>query len=507
MTAKFFSTTAILIFSIVCFGQVIVYQDDFSNNTSNTSGPYTGSVNGISPNNTKWHYTENDGGWSIAYNYTSSEMRLINNYNTDDSYGTAFLNKRLGGSLSPVGTDGVYGTYQTSNPNYIKDDFTNNVQTLEWSFLFFISSSSNLGLSNGATYYGGAFVIGAEYNNIQLCNTSLRNNGYAIAFASNNIQFVRFTSGSSSACATNNYAQYFMNNTYTYNSNTCIIQDNSASLIGGRWYAVKLQYNPSNDQWRLFTRHNVASSFDPTSLSSSDGRGAAIDNTHTSKYLTYMGLYGSLPPENATYLTRYIAMKRLKIRKNVTLTSSPSGSGVCAGIVALPTELLSFELFNENDNAVNLSWQTATESSSDYFAIQRSQNGVDWETIANADGAGFSNELLSYEYDDRSPLPGVNYYRLKQVDFDGEFVYSEERAVNTSEIEDVFVLPNPNNGRFQIINLKEGDRVTLLSLSGDILYNQIAVSASSLLELNDIPDGLYILQINDKVVQRVSVLK
>jgi hypothetical protein len=191
----------------------------------------------------------------------------------------------------------------------------------------------------------------------------------------------------------------------------------------------------------------------------------------------------------------------------VTLTSSPSGSGVCAGIVALPTELLSFELFNENDNAVNLSWQTATESSSDYFAIQRSQNGVDWETIANADGAGFSNELLSYEYDDRSPLPGVNYYRLKQVDFDGEFVYSEERAVNTSEIEDVFVLPNPNNGRFQIINLKEGDRVTLLSLSGDILYNQIAVSASSLLELNDIPDGLYILQINDKVVQRVSVLK
>jgi|GEM_PF-2232384 len=497
----------LLTFSQIFFCQEItVYQDVFSNANSGTSGPYSASVNGVSPNNTKWHYTETDGGFSVAYEFASSEMRLINNYNTDDSYGTAFLNKRLGGSLTPIGSNGVYGTYLTSNSNYIKDDFTNNTQNLEWTFLFYISHANYLGLSNGGTYYGGAFILGAEYNNITMCSTALRNTGYAVVFASNNIQLVRFTSGTGSACATNNYPQYLLNNTFTYNSNTCVISDNSASLVGGRWYAVKVQYNPSNDQWRLFTRHNVASSFDPTTLASTDGRGAAVDNTYTSNYLTYMGLYASLPPENSTYGTRSVRMKSLKVKKNVALLSTPAGSGACAGIVALPVEFNQFTV-NCINSEFNLKWSTFTESNNDYFTIERSTDGSVFEEVKKIIANGTTSQLTMYEWLDERPLPGTSYYRLSQTDFNGQktvlaTLSSEWPCKDQSD--GIRIFPNPTEGDVNLlISRYDGEdySVHVCNSFGQTVIPSIEVEGKEKgvtqlrLRTSEIPSGVYLIKV------------
>lgn len=67
----------------------------------------------------------------------------------------------------------------------------------------------------------------------------------------------------------------------------------------------------------------------------------------------------------------------------------------------------------------------------------------DWEKIGEEKGEGNSQTVLSYSWVDENPLSGVNYYRLKQIDFDGRFEYSQERAVNFGVTEIMSVYPNP----------------------------------------------------------------
>lgn len=88
----------------------------------------------------------------------------------------------------------------------------------------------------------------------------------------------------------------------------------------------------------------------------------------------------------------------------------------------LPIELVDFGVeITENCNI--LSWTTASELNNNYFALFRSTDGVTWHEITRTDGAGSSTSQHNYEYYDYSYLPEFNYYRLKQVDLDGNFEY------------------------------------------------------------------------------------
>lgn len=71
-----------------------------------------------------------------------------------------------------------------------------------------------------------------------------------------------------------------------------------------------------------------------------------------------------------------------------------------------------------------MTWQTATEINNAYFYIERSADGARYEAIGQVPGAGTSTVINTYTYTDEQPLSGVNYYRLRQVDFDGQYAYS-----------------------------------------------------------------------------------
>jgi len=94
----------------------------------------------------------------------------------------------------------------------------------------------------------------------------------------------------------------------------------------------------------------------------------------------------------------------------------------CSEITSLPVELLYFNARAAGD-LVFLNWSTQTEENNDFFTIERSKDGYDWTVIAEIPGAGFSNDMLDYEFTDMSPTTGWNYYRLKQTDYDGQFEY------------------------------------------------------------------------------------
>jgi|GEM_PF-2030426 len=109
-----------------------------------------------------------------------------------------------------------------------------------------------------------------------------------------------------------------------------------------------------------------------------------------------------------------------------TLASTISG-----GVNPLPVELLDFSA-SYNGSDVDLKWSTASELNNDHFTIERSANGSSFYELSVIRGAGNSTQTLSYATVDKEPLSGISYYRLKQVDFNGDYSYSNIASVNIS---------------------------------------------------------------------------
>jgi len=95
----------------------------------------------------------------------------------------------------------------------------------------------------------------------------------------------------------------------------------------------------------------------------------------------------------------------------------------------LPVNLIHFAAAQVNGN-VKLDWTTASEINNDYFVIESSVDAVNFEEVTRLSGAGNSNVILNYRAFDNAPHPGVSYYRLKQVDYDGKFLLSNIEVVN-----------------------------------------------------------------------------
>lgn len=111
----------------------------------------------------------------------------------------------------------------------------------------------------------------------------------------------------------------------------------------------------------------------------------------------------------------------------------------------LPIELVDFYA-EAKDGYIEIKWVTASEKNNDYFTIERSLDGKHFRPIGEVDGQGNSVEMTFYTYEDHSPIHGVQYYQLKQTDFNGDFEYSNIVRVNyidqMSEF-DLTVYPNP----------------------------------------------------------------
>jgi hypothetical protein len=179
-----------------------------------------------------------------------------------------------------------------------------------------------------------------------------------------------------------------------------------------------------------------------------------------------------------------------------TLASSTSAN-------PLPITLLNFDaVYNKALRKVDLTWKTYSEINNDYFTIERTQNGEDWEFVSTIDGAGFSQGTRAYESEDIDPYSGLSYYRLKQTDFDGNFTFSAIRSVSIDDAQEhVFqVFPNPvinalnlaSNefpiSSYQIIN-GNGQTIEKISLQEDQFQTTI--------DMSEFANGLYYLVVFD----------
>ncbi|MGV3546411.1 MAG: hypothetical protein ACO1N4_05060 [Pedobacter sp.] len=111
---------------------------------------------------------------------------------------------------------------------------------------------------------------------------------------------------------------------------------------------------------------------------------------------------------------------RAVLNNSSTLADIEAG----AGVTTLPVSLITFTARTNKQGSVNLAWSTASEKDNSHFEVTRSTNGIDFEKLHEVKGSGNSDVVRNYSYTDTKPAVGANYYRLKQVDFDGDFAFS-----------------------------------------------------------------------------------
>lgn len=166
----------------------------------------------------------------------------------------------------------------------------------------------------------------------------------------------------------------------------------------------------------------------------------------------------------------------------------------------LPIELLSFDARPEGSQ-VRLDWRTATERDNDYFTIERSANGEDFEDVGRVDGAGNSTTVLHYSDLDRWPLPGTSFYRLRQTDFDGTSTWSGTVAVRMpgKGAQDLVLL----TGDDRVIALHDfaaGSTMDVLDMTGRVVWRgRTETDSRSDVPFGTLSGGAYVLRVSDGV--------
>jgi len=183
----------------------------------------------------------------------------------------------------------------------------------------------------------------------------------------------------------------------------------------------------------------------------------------------------------------------------------------------LPIELLTFEASKKSEEAVLLEWSTASETNNDFFELEKSVDGVAFETIGQVQGAGNSSRKLEYDFVDNAPVEGWNYYRLRQVDFDGTSTYSEIRQLlfePGNKNSKIVVWPNPVREKMFSIACEDFDlaetNVRLVDITGRPVSIQARPAGHGFnVEIIGIIDaGYYLLVIqsaHQQEVKRIAV--
>lgn len=174
----------------------------------------------------------------------------------------------------------------------------------------------------------------------------------------------------------------------------------------------------------------------------------------------------------------------------------------------LPVELVSFS-GTTNGQTNQLTWTTSSERNNHYFIIERSTDGANFSAIGKVEGKGNSTNFETYLFADETPANGITYYRLKQVDFDGAFVYSKAISI-FNELSDITIYPNPNSGSFTISLLAPGQsyRIDIVDAQGKVIYSSEGAEVSEPVQVNDIPVGFYLVRVltgNQLVTKKLIV--
>jgi hypothetical protein len=179
-----------------------------------------------------------------------------------------------------------------------------------------------------------------------------------------------------------------------------------------------------------------------------------------------------------------------------------SCSGCSSGCpnTVLPVKILYFTA-KALGNTVNLAWATTTEENFSRFVIQRSEEGLHFNDIAELPGQerNIYNLVSKYSFEDLTPVLGYNFYRLKAIDLDNSFEYFGIKSVRVQGNKSISVYPNPGPGNSISFSTNfspgEGDRIRVLNTFGKELFQlEISGNVNTMTPLEDLTPGVYFVQ-------------
>lgn len=176
------------------------------------------------------------------------------------------------------------------------------------------------------------------------------------------------------------------------------------------------------------------------------------------------------------YTAMLVTNRQARLMPNARKAADPCNSALCRAN-AMPVKLIRFSGERLDETQVKLTWETSEEINNDYFGIQRSLNpALGFETIASVKGTGTSDRPVTYQTIDPNTYAEYTYYRLKQVDLDGTFTYSQIIAIKGGlPFLSVKPFPNPSqqrNVQFQVAGLQATEQlsVMLYDAQGRVVY-------------------------------------
>ncbi|MCC2546490.1 IPT/TIG domain-containing protein [Hymenobacter sp. BT175] len=165
----------------------------------------------------------------------------------------------------------------------------------------------------------------------------------------------------------------------------------------------------------------------------------------------------------------------------------------------LPVELVAFAAAYEPGRGTRVTWATASEVNSDYFAVETSASLTveAWQEIGRVKAAGSSRSRRSYEFVDPASLSGSRYYRLRQADADGRTAYSEVAVVSGDALASLALFPNPATDKLRVLAPAADGQLTFHDLAGRIVLRASLSAARPEVEVSSLHPGLYLVEWTD----------
>ena len=191
------------------------------------------------------------------------------------------------------------------------------------------------------------------------------------------------------------------------------------------------------------------------------------------------------------------------------------GGGGGAGDSPLPVELIHFDAQAAANHTADLNWATASEINNSHFEIERSYDGIRWEWVGNVTGNGTTSHLTDYNYMDKTIAKSQNtaYYRLKQVDYDGAFEYSDVRVVRFDGRADrleIAAYPNPFNQEVTVlVNANEQYAIQVTDINGVVVLSEDHTeNRTHRLNVSKYTAGVYIIEVTStQGTQHLKIIK
>ena len=175
-----------------------------------------------------------------------------------------------------------------------------------------------------------------------------------------------------------------------------------------------------------------------------------------------------------------------------------------APLTSLPIELTKFYSYSNGRNEIHLNWETSSEINNQYFEMEHSLNGVDFDLIGRVHGNGTTNLSHQYSFIHLNPTYGNNYYRLKQVDYDSSFEYFN--IISQVVKEDKVLQVKINSKNLLSLELNQPAQIIVFDMVGRIVFENKIEEGVSDFRFEDLARGNYIVHVfNSGISEQVRI--